>query len=99
MMLNGIAAPDAALPASQVAELQYLDLLRDPVDAISRAYDTLGLTMEPGLADRILAYLAARPQGHAGRHRYSSAEYGLDEATVRSELAPYIDRFEVPAER
>src|SRR6478672_7971935 len=39
MMLNGIAAPGAALPPGQVAELQYLDLLADPVDAISRAYD------------------------------------------------------------
>jgi hypothetical protein len=89
LMLNGIAAPGAALPP---------DLLADPVGAISRAYDTLGLTMGPDVPDRIDAYLAARPQGHAGTHRYSLAEYGLDAATIRTDLAPYLDAFAVPAE-
>src|SRR3954468_5011174 len=93
LMLNGIAAPDAALPPGQVAELQYVDLLADPIDAISRAYDTLGLTMGPDVPDRIRAYLAARPQAHAGAHRYSLAEYGLDAAAIRSDLAPYMETF------
>jgi hypothetical protein len=98
MMLNAIAAPDAALPPGQVAELQYLDLMRDPVAAISVAYDTLGLTMAPEVPDRIRAYLAARPQGHAGAHRYSLGDYGLDAATIRAGLAPYLDRFQVVPE-
>ena len=34
MILNGIAAPEAALPEGQVAELQYLDLMADPVGAV-----------------------------------------------------------------
>ena len=97
-MLNGIAAPDAALPAGQVAELQYLDLLADPVAAIARAYDTLGLTMGSEVPDRIRSYLAARPQGHAGAHRYSPEEYGLDAATIRADLAPYLETFAVPTE-
>ena len=98
MMLNGIAAPEAALPAGQVAERQYLDLMGDPVAAIGRAYDVLGLTMGPDVPDRITAYLAAKPQGHSGAHRYSLADYGLDDTTIRTELAPYIETFGVPAE-
>ena len=39
MILNGIAAPEAALPEGQVAELQYLDLMHDPVAAVGRVYD------------------------------------------------------------
>jgi hypothetical protein len=98
LMLNGIAAPDAALPPGQVAELQYVDLMRDPVAAIEQAYDTLGCTMASELPDRIRAYLAARPQGHAGAHRYSLEEYGLDAATIRADLAQYLQTFSVPAE-
>jgi hypothetical protein len=98
LMLNGIAAPDAALPRGQVAELQYLDLLADPVEAISRAYDVLGLPMAPELPDRIRSYLAARPQGHAGTHRYTAEEYGLDAKTIRADLAPYLETFAVPTE-
>jgi hypothetical protein len=98
LMLNGIASPDAALPPAQVAELQYLDLLDDPVEAIAAAYATLGLTMGPDVPDRIRSYLAARPQGHAGAHRYSLDEFGLDAATIRADLAPYLETFAVPTE-
>ncbi len=98
LMLNGIAAPDAGLPAGQVAELQYLDLLADPVAAISQAYDTLGITMGSEVPDRIRSYLSARPQGHAGAHRYSPEEYGLEAATIRADLAPYLEAFAVPTE-
>jgi hypothetical protein len=98
MMLNAVAAPGAALPPGQVAELQYLDLMRDPVEAIAAAYDTLGLTMAPEVPDRIRTYLAARPQGHAGAHRYSLGDYGLDAATIRADLAPYLEGFEVVPE-
>ena len=98
LMLNGIAAPEAALPPGQVAELQYLDLLADPVAAISCAYDTLGLTMGAEVPDRIRAYLAARPQGHAGAHRYTPEEFGLDTSTIRADLAPYLEAFSVPTE-
>jgi hypothetical protein len=98
LMLNGIAAPDAALPPGQVAELQYVDLLRDPVGAIAQAYDTLGCAMAPDLPDRIRAYLAARPQGRGGAHQYSLEEYGLDGATIRADLAQYLQTFSVPAE-
>jgi hypothetical protein len=98
MMLNAIAAPGAALPPGRVAELQYVDLLRDPVGAIGAAYDTLGLIMAPEVPDRIRAYLAARPQGHAGAHRYSLDDYGLDADTIRADLAPYLDAFEIVPE-
>ncbi len=98
MMLNGIAAPEAALPAGQVAELQYLDLMADPVAALGRVYDQLGLPMAPELPDLMRAYLEAKPKDRFGAHRYSLADYGLDEDEVRAGFAPYTERFGVPAE-
>jgi hypothetical protein len=98
MMLNGIAAPEAALAPGQVAEVQYLDLLADPVATIARAFDDLGVMMDPSLPDLVRGYLAARPQGHQGVHRYSLGDFGLDAETIRADLAPYIETFSVPSE-
>jgi hypothetical protein len=97
MMLNGMATA-GPLPAGQVAELQYLDLMADPVAAITRAYEELGLPMAPGLPASITAYLDQRPKGRLGAHRYSLADFGLDEEEVRADLAPYVEAFDVPAE-
>jgi hypothetical protein len=98
MMLNGLVAPEAALPEGQVAELQYLDLMRDPVDAVGRVYEVLGLPMAPELPGLMSEYLDARPQGRLGAHRYSLADYGLDGNTLRKEFTPYTDAFSVPYE-
>jgi len=98
MILNGIADPAAALPDAQVADLQYLDLMKDPVAAVEAVYETLGLTMAPELPDLMTAYLAERPQGRLGAHRYSLEDYGLDPVELRDAFRPYTDAFQVPYE-
>lgn len=79
------------VPSDQVTDLHYLDLLRDPVAAIEGAYDRLGLPFADGFADRIGAYLAARPQDKHGVHRYSAVDMGLDAATIRADFAAYLE--------
>jgi hypothetical protein len=100
VLLNGAAEQRAAgeLPDDQIADLHYLDLLRDPVAAITSAYDELGLPVSGELADLITGYLASRPQDKHGKHRYVASEFGLDVDAVRSDLAPYIETFGVELE-
>lgn len=98
MMLNAAADPEAALPPGQIAEVQYLDLLADPANAVTTALATLGVAPDETLPGRIREYLDRRPQGHQGVHRYSLEEYGLDAATIRADLAPYIETFGVTPE-
>ena len=100
MMLNGVAEQRAAgaLPESQIADLHYLDLLQEPVDAISAAYDRLGMSMDDQLAGRIREYLAERPQHKHGAHHYSLRDFGLEPDELRTQLAPYIETFGVIAE-
>ena len=97
-MLNALPDVVATLPAGQVAHLHYLDLLGDPVSAITGAYESLGLPVASDLADRILAYLAARPQDKHGVHQYSAEDYGLDRAKLRQDFLPYTDGFGVGLE-
>jgi hypothetical protein len=98
MSLNAIAAPEAALPAGQVAEIQYVELMRDPPAAIAGVYDTLGLPMAPELPDLVSDYLDQRPKGRLGAHTYSVEDFGMDAGVIRKELAPYIEAFGVPSE-
>jgi hypothetical protein len=98
LILNGAAAQRSSLPAGQVAELHYVDFLRDPVDAIVGACNDLGVDVSPELPDRITRYLAARPPTKFGVHRYSPEDYGLDADSIRRDFAPYIDEFGVEAE-
>jgi len=98
MILNGLADPAAALPEGQVAELRYVDLMDDPVAAVEQVYVTLGLPMAAELPGLMTAYLAERPQGRFGAHRYSLEEFGLDPVALREEFLPYTDAFDVPYE-
>jgi hypothetical protein len=97
-MLNALPDVVATLPAGQVAHLHYLDLLRDPVGAITGAYESLGMPVAPELPARILAYLEARPQDKHGVHRYSAADFGLDVDEIRRAFMPYTDAFGVEHE-
>jgi DNA-binding transcriptional LysR family regulator len=94
-MLNALVEQRSQLPAGQVADLHYLDLVSDPVAAIERAYADLGLRFDPALPDKIRAYLAGRPQHKHGEHRYSAADFGLDPHEIRQTLRPYTDAFNV----
>jgi hypothetical protein len=96
--LNALAQQRESLPAGQVADLHYLDLIRDPVGAIEAAYAHLGMPFDASLGEKIRAYLAARPQNKHGTHSYSAADFGLDPAEIRNVFRPYTDAFNVAAE-
>ena len=98
LMLNMLVEQRSQLPAGQVADLHYLDLVRDPVGAIEAAYAQLGLPFDPAMPEKIRAYLAARPQHKHGEHRYSAADFGLDPAEIRETFLPYTDAFHVTYE-
>jgi hypothetical protein len=97
-MFNGAVEERATLPAGQIADLHYLELLRDPAGAIGRAYEHLGLPAPSDHAARITRYLAARPQSQHGVHRYGAREFGLDPDVLRRDFAPYVDGFGVEHE-
>jgi hypothetical protein len=100
MLLNGVAAQRSAgaLPEDQIADLQYVDLLRDPASAIAATYERLGLPAGDDLPARITGYLAARPQDKHGTHRYSAADFGFDVDQLRTQFAPYTETFAVEPE-
>jgi len=44
-------------------------------------------------------YLAAKPKGKHGEHRYTFADVGLDDDSVGATFARYVDHYGIAEER
>jgi hypothetical protein len=91
-LARGMRARDAADP-SRFIDVDYRAFLREPMATVEEIYGYFGLALDGDSADTMRAHIAANPQSKHGRHAYSLAEYGLDEATVRARFAEYTSRF------
>lgn len=86
-----------AIPASQLFASRYADLIDDPEGAIRKLYDHMGMTLDAGAASAMKAYLAGKPKGKFGAHKYGVGE----DAEVRRQrelYGRYQQRFNVPEE-
>jgi hypothetical protein len=87
------------LPADQIADVVYRDLVTDPVGTVTRLYEGWGLEVSDEFSARLDAYVAARHAHRGdGGHDYRFEDTGLDLATHRALVADYQERFGVPSE-
>lgn len=80
--LGGLGAADL--------DLRYEDLVADPLGTVERVHAAFGL--EP-LDAATRAALGPHLRVGPSRHRYGLAEFGLDEARLRRDLAPVYEAF------
>jgi hypothetical protein len=86
-----------AIPKAQVMSSLYADLIQSPVEAIRLIYEKSGMAFTEAMAQRIRDYLADKPQGKFGKHKYDVAE--AEEAARRRALfRRYQEYFGVPNE-
>jgi len=97
--LNTVARrrDDGSLPGTY-GDVRFVDLMADPVAAIAGAYAAIGRELTAAHRAAIPAYLAAKPRGKHGTHRYTAADWGFEAAALHRDLAPYMARFDVPVE-
>jgi Sulfotransferase family len=88
---------DGSLPGVH-GDVRFSDLMLDPVPAVAAAYTAIGRELTPGHRRAMLDYLAAKPRGLHGVHRYTARDWGFDERGLRADLADYMDWFGVAAE-
>lgn len=72
-----------------VADVQYTDLVADPVGTVGRIYEQHALEWTPEIEAAVSAGAAQRPQHKQGKHRYELADFGLNETRVKTALADY----------
>jgi hypothetical protein len=78
-----------AIPAAQVLDVDYTDLVGDPMATVRDVYEHFSLPWDESVAAAVDAELTASRSGpRAPRHSYDLADYGLSEAQVRATLVP-----------
>ncbi len=98
MLANDIARGMRALdrgcaPPSQVLNIGYSDLLRDPIGAVRRIYAHFDLPLRSEVEARMRRYPFESSQDGNGRHQYSLEQFGLDAETERQHYRAYCERF------
>ncbi len=79
-------------------DVLYSDLMSDPLSAVRRVYERLGVTLPDETRALMRGWLQDHPQHRHGKHRYQLADFGLDKAQVARAFQSYSARFEIPTE-
>ena len=83
----------AAHPEHPIVDVQYSDLVQDPLRTVDDLYAACGEQLDSDARDAIAAYVHAHPKGTFGTHGYDLAEFGLDSDVIRTRLASLFDEY------
>jgi hypothetical protein len=102
LSVQRIDAFRAAHPDHPIVDVQYADLMRDPVGAVASIYAAHGGPDGGSLDDRsraaMTSYVAAHPKDGLGVHGYDLGEFGLDRSGLEERFSGYIARYGVATE-
>ena len=87
-----------AVPAERFVDVHFTELMGDPVSTLRAAYARMGRDFTDDHAAAVLDYLAHKPKGKFGVHRYQAEDWGFTAESLREAMAPYIDHFGVASE-
>jgi len=79
-------------------DIQYPDLVRDPVATVRRIYEHFGLVLSANAERLMYSFLGGRRNKKRPRHVYSLADFGIEMDRKESCLAAYCERFGVERE-
>jgi hypothetical protein len=68
-------------------------LLADPMGVVREIYDRFELDLGPESEARMRQWIADHPASAPSDQRYRPEDFGLSEADIRRELAPYAERY------
>jgi hypothetical protein len=84
----------AAHPEIPILDLRFQDIVGALPETIERIYAQAGMTLTASSRERMLAWNAANTMHKLGEFKYSLADAGLDEATIRQRMAGYFELLE-----
>jgi hypothetical protein len=87
-----------ANPGVKIVDVQYAEMNRDPLGAISRIYAEFGEVLAGEALAAMKRRLEARTKNRFGEHAYALADYGLEHGAVLERFEPYIARYGIPLE-
>ena len=87
-----------AVPAERFVDIHFVGLMSDPVATLRAAYAQMGRDFTGDHAAAVLDYLANKPKGKFGVHRYQPEDWGFTADGLRATMAPYTQHFNVTNE-
>ena len=96
-MERAIAVRAGARP-EQFFDIQFREVVEDPLGVIQRMYDHFGLELSEAARRRMRDRQRSHPPGQFGQHRYHAEDFGLSESRMAERFKAYTDHFEVPLE-
>jgi hypothetical protein len=72
--------------------------MADPVAAVEKLYGQMGRPFLGEHADAIRSYIAAKPKGKFGKHKYTAEEWGFDPVKLRKKMLPYTEYYGIALE-
>jgi hypothetical protein len=91
------AAREHAAPG-RIYDIQYSELVADPLAAVRRLYAHFGYDYTPAFEARATAWLTSHPQNKYGKHSYSGAQFGLDRRVIDADFSWYRERYHIASE-
>ena len=82
----------------RIFDSHFSELMADPVVALEKLYSEMGRRFLGEHADAIRRYVAARPKGKFGQHKYTAEEWGFDPVALRQKMLPYTDYYGIAIE-
>ncbi|MGA9756026.1 MAG: sulfotransferase [Desulfobaccales bacterium] len=82
----------------QLFDVQYLELVRDPISMARRIYEHFDLELTAAAETAMQRFLAENPQNKGGVHRYSLEEFGFNREEERRRFQAYLDCFGIEPE-
>jgi hypothetical protein len=72
-----------------ICDVDYNDLVRDPVGTTKKVYAHFGLEWTSDYEATLSQYLVDNPKGKFGKHTYSSEDFGLSDGAIRERFSEY----------
>lgn len=85
------------IPAGQLIDVHFPDLMADPVAELRRVHEALGLPIDAAFDQTMRDELAANPRHRRGMHRYTAEQFGIAPAELDALADDHAARFGLPA--
>lgn len=83
------------VPAANISDSRYRDLMDDPMACIDQIYQHFGMQLGTAAQQQMLQYLANKPKGKFGKHSYQVDD---SRGSERQLFRRYQERYNVPFE-
>jgi hypothetical protein len=82
--------------SEQFVDMQFEEVVTDPVAALGRAYDQFGIPWSGDVERRMRTFLVNNPRGKHGTHQYEIEDFGMTLGQIRERFEGYCKSYDVP---